>query len=84
MKTVFITFRWTYSSQNELGAHSYYGDVSTYGGGGYYVDLTVDTVAGAQIIKDLKDNLWFDRGTRAVFTDFTTYNGNVNLFCSLK
>jgi len=31
-----------------------------------------------------KDNLWIDRGTRAVFVDFTVYNANINLFCVVR
>ena len=29
-------------------------------------------------------DLWIDRGTRAVFIDFTVYNPNINLFCVVK
>ena len=36
------------------------------------------------IIKELKENLWLDRGTRAVFIDFTVYNANINLFCVIR
>lgn len=32
----------------------------------------------------LKKNLWIDRGTRAVFIDFTTYNPNINLYVVTK
>lgn len=32
-------------------------------------------------LRFLKDNLWLDRGSRAVFLDFSVYNGNINLFC---
>lgn len=31
-----------------------------------------------------QQNLWLDRGTRAVFMDFTVYNANINLFCIIK
>ena len=30
---------------------------------------------------ELMENLWIQRGTRAVFLDFTVYNANLNLFC---
>ena len=36
------------------------------------------------ILADLKSNLWLDRGTRAVFIDFTVYNANINLFCVIR
>jgi hypothetical protein len=32
----------------------------------------------------LQDNLWLDRGTRAVFIDFSVYNANINLFCIIR
>jgi hypothetical protein len=35
-------------------------------------------------LKNLKANLWLDRGTRVVFLDFTVYNANINLFCQIK
>ncbi len=35
-------------------------------------------------MKNLKANLWLDRGTRVVFLDFTVYNANINLFCQIK
>lgn len=35
-------------------------------------------------IQSLKTNFWLDRGTRAVFLDFTVYNANINLFCQIK
>lgn len=58
--------------------------ISSYGGGGYVLDLTPNhDDAGAQL-SDLEKNLWIDRGTRVVFLDFTVYNANINLFCQIK
>ena len=37
-----------------------------------------------KLVKFLKDNLWVDRATRVVFIDFTVYNANINLFCTIK
>ena len=37
-----------------------------------------------ELIESLKDNLWIDRATRAVFIDFTVYNANINLFCVVR
>lgn len=36
------------------------------------------------MLKELKKNLWIDRGTRFLDIDFTVYNGNVNLFAVVK
>ena len=33
---------------------------------------------------NLLNNYWLDRGTRAVFLDFTVYNANINMFCAIR
>lgn len=75
---------WLYSTESSLGESSYWGQVSTYGGGGYYQDLSRTQESSANQLQELKNNLWLDRGTRAVFLDFSVYNGNVNLFCIVR
>uniref|UniRef100_A0A8C1HWK7 Polycystin-2 n=1 Tax=Cyprinus carpio carpio TaxID=630221 RepID=A0A8C1HWK7_CYPCA len=75
---------WTYAEESSLGKSSYWGQVSTYGGGGYYQDLSRTREKSANQLQELKNNLWLDRGTRAVFLDFSIYNGNVNLFCIVR
>lgn len=60
------------------------GKVGAYDGGGYLEKLSKTAKETASILKNLKQNLWITRGTRAVFIDFTTYNPNVNLFCVVK
>ncbi|XP_067258926.1 polycystin-2 isoform X2 [Chanodichthys erythropterus] len=75
---------WRYSEESSLGESSYWGQVSTYGGGGYFQDLSRTREKTANQLQELKNNLWLDRGTRAVFLDFSIYNGNVNLFCIVR
>ncbi|VEN47220.1 unnamed protein product [Callosobruchus maculatus] len=75
---------WTYSSAKETKSLWYWGQVSTYGGDGFYVDLLRDRNGTRQIIQDLKENMWIQRGTRAIFIDFTVYNANMNLFAVCK
>uniref|UniRef100_A0A671SLN0 Polycystin-2 n=1 Tax=Sinocyclocheilus anshuiensis TaxID=1608454 RepID=A0A671SLN0_9TELE len=75
---------WRYSEESNLGESSYWGQMSTYGGGGYYQDLSRTREKSANQLQELKNNLWLDRGTRAVFLDFSIYNGNVNLFCIVR
>ncbi|XP_051559192.1 polycystin-2 isoform X1 [Myxocyprinus asiaticus] len=75
---------WVYSGERSLGESSYWGQVSTYGGGGYYQDLSRTREKTANQLQELKNNLWLDRGTRAVFLDFSIYNGNINLFCIVR
>lgn len=55
--------------------------MSKYGGGGFYQDLSRTREESLAQLRFLKDNLWLDRGSRAVFLDFSVYNGNINLFC---
>ncbi|XP_060697748.1 polycystin-2-like protein 1 [Hemiscyllium ocellatum] len=75
---------WTYYSESELGGSAHWGKLTVYGGGGYYQDLKTNMVESAAILQSLKENLWLDRGTRAVFIDFTVYNANINLFCVIR
>ena len=58
--------------------------VTTYGGGGYVQNLHFQRNVTNEMLKELKKNLWIDRGTRYLTIDFTVYNGNVNLFAVVK
>lgn len=75
---------WTYQTQDELNGSPHTGKVSTYGGGGYVQDLTRDEATSVGLVLTLRDNNWLERGTRAVFIDFSLYNANVNLFCVIR
>uniref|UniRef100_A0A6I8R678 Polycystic kidney disease 2-like 1 n=1 Tax=Xenopus tropicalis TaxID=8364 RepID=A0A6I8R678_XENTR len=75
---------WTYYTEEELGGSSYWGKITTYSGGGYYIDLELTKRDSLRQLQTLKSNLWLDRGTRAVFVDFSVYNANINLFCVLR
>ena len=81
---VLVCCRWVYRTEDELGGRSHWGLISTYRAGGFAQDLTTRRASSLEIIEELKDNLWLDRGTRAVFVDFTVYNANINLFCVIK
>jgi hypothetical protein len=67
-----------------LGAPQVSASVSTYGGGGYVKNLATTRPETVAILDDLKANTWTDRGTRAVFLDFTIYNGNINIFSQIR
>ncbi|XP_030753981.1 polycystin-2-like isoform X2 [Sitophilus oryzae] len=75
---------WVYSDADKTESLSYSGTLSTYTGGGFYVDFSTDKNDTEDLIGDLKENLWVTRGTRAVFIDFSIYNSNLNLFCICK
>nr|XP_060623069.1 polycystin-2-like protein 1 [Anolis sagrei ordinatus] len=81
---VFPVSRWEYHTEKELDGSSHWGKLTTYSGGGYYIDLKMSRVESAESLQVLKENLWLDRGTRAVFVDFSVYNANINLFCVLR
>jgi hypothetical protein len=53
---------------------------NTYGGGGYIAEFIVNYNISKQIIDDLYTYIWIDRKTRAVFTEFTLYNVDNNVF----
>ncbi|KAL1023776.1 hypothetical protein UPYG_G00045970 [Umbra pygmaea] len=72
---------WVFTEESSLNGSSYWGQVATYRGGGYYQDLSRTRKESASKIRSLKHHLWLDRGTRAVFMDFSVYNTNINLFC---
>ncbi|XP_015203008.2 polycystin-2-like protein 1 [Lepisosteus oculatus] len=71
---------WQYHTEDQMNGSSQWGLLATYTGGGYYQDLKMTRDESADILMTLKNNLWLDRGTRAVFVDFSAYNANINLF----
>uniref|UniRef100_A0A914CCJ3 Polycystin domain-containing protein n=1 Tax=Acrobeloides nanus TaxID=290746 RepID=A0A914CCJ3_9BILA len=78
-------FSFEYQSAEILDSESYWGEISTYGGGGFVQDLSSnDPNETLARIATLKENRWIDRGTRVVFIDFSLYNANINLFCIIK
>lgn len=79
-----ILYSWEYSTEDDLDGSSVKGKIATYSGAGYYQNLASNSSASMEIIQDLKQNLWIDRGTRVVFFDFSVYNANINLFCIIR
>ncbi|CAG9768877.1 unnamed protein product [Ceutorhynchus assimilis] len=75
---------WTYSEQKITKSVRYWGTLTSYSGGGFYADLTSSPNTTLAILNELKENLWITRGTRAIFVDFSIYNGNLNLHCVCK
>ncbi|CAH8606063.1 unnamed protein product [Heterobilharzia americana] len=75
---------WIYTPPKVLGMSSFWGSVGIYGGGGYYEDLSRDRDTATSQLDNLFQNLWLDRGSRALFLHFTTYNANMNLFCTVE
>ncbi|XP_056147434.1 polycystic kidney disease 2-like 1 protein [Lampris incognitus] len=75
---------WTYHTEKEIRGSSHWGLLTTYSGAGYYQDLSRTKEGSAAILTELINNLWLDRGTRAVFIDLSTYNANINMFCVIR
>ncbi|XP_077586259.1 polycystin-2-like protein 1 [Stigmatopora nigra] len=75
---------WSYQSEKVIKGSSHWGLLTTYSGAGYYQDLGQTKEESAIVVKELEENLWLDRGTRAVFIDFSTYNANINMFCVIR
>ncbi|XP_057704078.1 polycystic kidney disease 2-like 1 protein isoform X2 [Corythoichthys intestinalis] len=75
---------WSYQTEKVIKGSSHWGLLTTYSGAGYYQDLARTKEESAVVLKELEDNLWLDRGTRAVFIDFSTYNANINMFCVIR
>ncbi|CAL1601105.1 unnamed protein product [Knipowitschia caucasica] len=73
-----------YTTGSDMNSSSHWGQVTKYGGGGYYQDLSNTKGESSRQLQYLKENSWLDRGTRAVFLDFSVYNGNINLFCIIR
>ncbi|CAL8257105.1 unnamed protein product [Lota lota] len=75
---------WTYHTEKEIKGSAHWGLLTSYSGAGYYQDLNTTKDESAAMLSELIDNLWLDRGTRAVFVDFSTYNANINMFCVIR
>ena len=80
----FTCFRYDYKTETDLDGSTHWGLLAHYSGGGYVQNMNTTRRQSLQIISELRDNLWLDRGTRAVFIDFTVYNANINLFCVIR
>jgi len=72
--------RWEYFTNEELRGFPVPGRVTTYSGGGYVANLGYNEETSWTVLADLHSHNWFDKQTRAVFAEFTIYNGNINLF----
>ncbi|XP_071256344.1 polycystin-1-like protein 2 [Salvelinus alpinus] len=74
---------WQYQTQARLRTQPIWGSVVLYRGGGFVVDLGPGSQNASSTLQYLFDNTWLDMFTRAVFVEFTVYNANVNLFCTV-
>ncbi|XP_052068761.1 uncharacterized protein LOC127708011 isoform X2 [Mytilus californianus] len=71
---------WKFVSSVDIWGLPVTGLHSTYGGGGYIAEFIVNYNISRLILNDLYRYAWIDRKTRAIFTEFTLYNVNDNVF----
>ena len=84
VSSVFFFHSWNFQTSDELDGSTHPGSLALSAGGGFTQNLGTKRSLSLATIADLKSKLWIDRGTRAVFTDFTVYNANINLFCVIR
>jgi len=76
--------RWSFHTAEELGGSAQRGKLAVYHGGGYKQDLVGGNSSALELIDELRENGWLDRGTRVALIDFSLYNANLNLFCIVR
>ncbi|CAB0015691.1 unnamed protein product [Nesidiocoris tenuis] len=72
---------WTYSNASVTGARGVAGEITTYTGGGYYMDFSSSLEETLKLYNEMYNNTWIDHGTRAVMVDLASYTQRDNLFC---
>lgn len=72
---------WQYQSVMEASSFPYLGKMASYRGGGFIIELGPDKITALNELKHLETKDWIDRYTRALFTELSIYNININLLC---
>ena len=70
---------WRYHTSEEINNLPKVTPRGTYGGGGYVADLGYDLQTARNVMKNLNENSWIDRRTRAVVLEFNIFNSNMNI-----
>ncbi|XP_062590863.1 uncharacterized protein LOC134252407 [Saccostrea cucullata] len=71
---------WKFTKSSDIWGSPFMGEYATYGGGGYILKFTKNLETAKMMIDEIRKHNWIDRGTRAIFVEFTLYNGNTHLF----
>ncbi|XP_062058652.1 polycystin family receptor for egg jelly-like [Lepus europaeus] len=76
----------TYKPQGKRWVYYSYGLLHTYGGGGYafYFFPSEQLFNSTVRLRELQGSRWLDEKTWAVVLELTTFNPDVNLFCSIS
>ena len=70
---------WRYQNASKSDTVPKWGQFSFYPGGGFVADLGYENTTAISIIKNLQDNDWLDKKTRAVIAEFAAFNPSVNV-----
>lgn len=73
---------WRYQPWHDLDGYPMLGELNTYYGGGYVVEL-FPKWNNKKILETLREQRWTDRQTRAIIVEFAVYNANTNYFDSI-
>lgn len=73
-----------FKSSSDLHTLPYFGVFSTYGGGGYTIDIGPKQSLVRHYISELKNFNWIDLYTRALFINTYVYNANTRLLTNIK
>jgi hypothetical protein len=71
-----------YSDAENTQETKFEGKYGEYHGGGYVAELTEKNAA--QVVKDMKDVIFFDPKTRVVFFEYIAYSPNDDIFASCR
>nr|XP_045617521.1 uncharacterized protein LOC123770009 [Procambarus clarkii] len=75
-----VDSNYQYKSALKIHGFPYDGILSSYGGGGYLVELKGGQSKVMRILNSLEAQNWVDEHTKALFVEFAVFNPQVNLF----
>ncbi|XP_071504830.1 polycystin-2-like protein 1 [Diadema antillarum] len=79
--TVWKNSVWEHHHWADIDSFPYWGILATYKGGGYLAPLDCTPQSALDEARYLRNSLWIDQYTRAVFIEFVAYNPVINMFC---
>eukprot|EP00929_Paragymnodinium_shiwhaense_P017461 TRINITY_DN12672_c0_g1_i1.p1 TRINITY_DN12672_c0_g1~~TRINITY_DN12672_c0_g1_i1.p1 ORF type:complete len:909 (-),score=244.52 TRINITY_DN12672_c0_g1_i1:96-2822(-) len=80
----YLTPAFNWKSNEENIQHQIIGELATYGGGGFRIDLPENNSDTSEMLNDLWHWRWVDRSTRAVIFELSTLNVNVNVVVNTR
>uniref|UniRef100_A0A0K8S8S1 Uncharacterized protein n=1 Tax=Lygus hesperus TaxID=30085 RepID=A0A0K8S8S1_LYGHE len=72
---------WTWQPESVTKSSSVSGEISTYTGGGYFMDFSMKKEETLSLYNQMWNNTWIDHGSRAIIVDIVGYTQRDNLFC---